>query len=257
MIQTCSLSSSSKGNSYFIETNDGSFLVDAGISCKQITLRLELMNKSPRQLKGIFITHEHSDHIKGLRVLSKTYNIPVYMTRGTYENSKTFLKPHLLNFIHSNDIIKFNNTTIKSFSKSHDAAEPCSFSFVHNNKQITIATDLGYACSNIKSNVTSSDILYLESNYDEEMLKNGPYPYSLKKRVSGKKGHLSNYNTGTLILEHATPKLKHIILSHISENNNTPEIALKTFNSLVCERKDLNFKTHIATFYKPTKIIKL
>ncbi len=247
MIEVCSLSSGSKGNAFFIKTGSDAFLVDAGISCKQVCLRLERIGKSAGDIRGIFITHEHSDHIKGLRVLLKHFPIPVYITEKTYELIDIPIDDSCLNIIKSKDTVTINNTTILSLPKCHDAADPTLFSFYYNDKKISVITDIGFACENVVEAVRDANILFLESNYDERMLWEGFYPPYLKNRIDGSYGHLSNAHAGSLIREHGSPKLEHVFLSHLSENNNTPGVALSTFLNTLKEREDLNKLNTILT----------
>jgi phosphoribosyl 1,2-cyclic phosphodiesterase len=258
-MQTSALASGSSGNCFFIEANNISFLIDAGISCKQICRRLEDLNKKPENLKGIFITHEHSDHIKGVDVLARKFSIPIYLTNKCHDNCMHITSDHsLVNHIEKDKELDFHGIKILPFSKNHDANDPVSFSIVHKDKKISVITDIGIACDNVVKHLKESNIVYFETNHDIQMLENGRYPAYLKKRISGDFGHLSNYAAALCILEHATPKLHHLILSHLSENNNTEEIALKTINGLISTRKDLeNLKINISGRHKPTELIHL
>jgi phosphoribosyl 1,2-cyclic phosphodiesterase len=239
MIEVCSLSSGSNGNAFFVKTGDDAFLVDAGISCKQICLRLELIGHHYKDLKGIFITHEHVDHTRGLDVLLKKHSIPVFISPKTFDRVKVNPDHKCFNFINSSCRLTINDTVIHSLSKSHDAVDPSLFTFFYKNKKISIITDVGHACSNVKRSIEGAHVLFLETNYDDDMLDNGIYPFFLKRRIKGRMGHLSNTNAGMLIQEHATKELQHVFLSHLSENNNTPDIALKTFRDIVHQREDL------------------
>ncbi|MCK4764464.1 MAG: MBL fold metallo-hydrolase [Candidatus Aminicenantes bacterium] len=251
MIEVCSLSSGSNGNAFFVKTGADAFLVDAGISCKQICLRLEQIGVSPNDLKAIFITHEHSDHVRGLRVFLKRFQVPVYITEKTYDRIEASIAEPGLNFIKADDTIKLNDTLIRSLPKCHDAVDPTLFCFHYKGKKISIVTDAGCACENVIESVKDADILFLESNYDEDMLRWGIYPPYLKRRIAGDYGHLSNNHAGSLILDHASSKLKHVFLSHLSENNNTPETALHTFLSIIKERDDLrHLETVVTSRYK-------
>lgn len=258
MIETCSLASGSNGNSYFIKTGDQSFLVDAGISTKQICQRLEQIGHSITDINSIFISHEHTDHIRGLNILAKKYNTKIYMTQKTFENSNININPNLIHFIKADDTITIENTTIRSFSKCHDALDPCSYSFIYDNKKVSIITDIGIACSNVINNIKDSDAIFLESNYDENMLLTSPYPAYLKQRIHGDNGHLSNYHAGLLIMEHASPRLKYIFLSHLSENNNRPELALNTFKEVIKQRQDLkHLDTIITSRHEHSRLIRI
>lgn len=255
MIETCSISSGSNGNSYFIKTRDGSFLVDAGISYKQLCLRLNSIKSDISNITGIFITHEHIDHIRGLNMLIKKNNIPIYMTKKTYEAISISEKN--ITFFNMNQEIVIGKTIIKSFSKCHDASEPCGFTFEYSNHKICVLTDIGVPCENTIKHVKDSNILYLEANYDEIMLMKSGYPNYLKERIQNTQGHLSNYDAGLFILQHASDNLKYVFLSHLSENNNTPERAFNTFTSITSERKDLNFKTLMTSRYDVSEIVKI
>ena len=247
MIEVCGLASGSNGNAFFIRTGADCFLVDAGISCKQICLRLQQIQHHIDEIKGIFITHEHSDHVRGLRVLLNKFSIPVYITEKTYNLLPEVIDERHLHFIESNDRITINNTVIQSLPKSHDAVDPSLFSFYYKNKKISVVSDIGYACENVIEAIKGANIICLESNYDDTMLREGYYPYFLKQRVAGEYGHLSNEMAGELILNHASPHLEYVLLSHLSENNNTPDIALQTFQSAVKERQDLGHLQTILT----------
>ncbi len=257
MVKVCSLSSGSKGNTFFIKTGSDVFLIDAGISCKQICLRLEEIGCSYREIKGIFITHEHSDHIRGLSVFLKKHPVQVFISRKTYQNSSSHIPDSCLKFINNNSRIEVNGTTVEILKKSHDAVDPSIFNFIYKDFQTSFITDAGYGCSNVINSIKESDIIFLESNYDEDMLLNGIYPPFLQKRVSGTQGHLSNKMAAELIKKHASPKISHIFLSHISENNNTPALALRTFNKIVQEREDLLLKTHLTSAWNVSPVVEI
>jgi len=184
------LGSGSSGNSFFIQNNENAILVDAGLSAKQITSRLETIKRSPDMIKGIFITHEHADHIRGADVLARYFNIPIFATKKTIQNSFLCSNPDLINSIKNTEILNLAGMEISAFSKSHQAADPVSFS-ITNGKTLSIITDAGFACENIISAVNQSDFLCLESNHDEKMLVEGPYPYFLKQWIKSVNGHMS------------------------------------------------------------------
>jgi phosphoribosyl 1,2-cyclic phosphodiesterase len=260
MIELCSLSSGSNGNVFFIRTGADAFLVDAGISRKQICLRLREIKSDIREIKGIFITHEHSDHIRGLDVLVRNFPVPVYITGKTYDSLPFCIDEKNLRFIASNDTVTIGHTEIQSLPKSHDAADPSLFCFYYKNKKICIITDIGYACANVQEAVKDADVLFLESNYDEEMLKNGFYPPYLKRRIAGDRGHLSNVMAGELVCNHASPRLEYVFLSHLSENNNKPDIAVDTFQTAVKERDDLQHlqeKTLLTSRYGVSPVVRM
>jgi len=233
------LSSGSCGNCFYIENDKSAVLIDAGISCRQIMERLEIIKRTPEKIKGIFITHEHSDHIKGCDVFSRKFNIPVFSTRKTAESCFLSSNENLINTIKNNDTIKIGGMEIEAFSKSHSAAEPVSFS-VSDKKKASIITDLGHSCTDVTDAISNSDFLCLESNYDSNMLDSGPYPHFLKQWIQSNSGHLSNLQAGLLLLEYSPKKLKNILLCHLSRENNTPNLALCTAKSLIKERFHFN-----------------
>lgn len=246
------LSSGSSGNCFFIENKGRSILVDAGISCKQIVERMNIIGKFPERIEAIFVTHEHSDHIKGIDVFARTFNVPIFATKKTAESGFLCSNEKLINYISNKETIKVAGLSIEAFSKSHKASDPVSFN-INNSKRISIITDAGFCCPNIISSVKDSDFLCLESNHDELMLEEGPYPYFLKKWIKSDIGHLSNMQASLCVLEHAPAKMKGLVLSHLSETNNTPKIALKSFN-LLKERSDLHPKIFVSQRDVPTKI---
>jgi len=248
MVELCALASGSSGNCFFAKANGSSFLVDAGISCKQIVERLSGIGRNINDVKGIFVTHAHSDHVKGADVLMRKFNIPMYVTQPTFEKFSHLIKQKdNINFINANETFGIGDVKINPFSKSHDCADPVSYSITYNRKTMSVITDIGYACSNVKKAVKESDVMCLETNHDIDMLQNGPYPYFLKKRISSKVGHISNYDAALLVMDHASPKLRHVFLSHLSLNNNTQDLAMEAFR-IIKERKDLKDMTYSLTF---------
>lgn len=237
MVEVSVLATGSSGNCFYLQGNGSGFLVDAGISCLQIRKRLEAIGKDVSQLKGIFITHEHVDHVRGVRVLAKRYGIPLYVSRGTYE--KMSARVDDVRIIGDGDSLSLACCRVDAFEKCHDAVEPLSFAFSYNDSTVSVITDAGIACENTRRWVQKSDILCLESNYDDVMLAEGPYPYYLKERIKGRYGHLSNYDAALMVLEHASSRLRHVVLSHLSLNNNTPEKAYETFTSMIRQRSDM------------------
>ncbi|WP_164110953.1 MULTISPECIES: MBL fold metallo-hydrolase [Sphingobacterium] len=225
------IASGSNGNCYYIAKGEDVVLIDVGINTKHILLRMANLGLSPAAVKAIFITHEHTDHIKGLSVFCKRYQIPVYLTKGTYKGTKLRLPEHLVHIINADARIKVGDLTVIGIPKYHDAKEPCSFVVTDGDTNVSILTDLGRGCDNVKHVIQHSDVLLLESNYDEEMLRTGRYSYYLKNRISSGWGHISNREALELLLEHRSPRLKHLILGHLSGENNTVDIVEQTFAS--------------------------
>ncbi len=232
MIQICALASGSNGNCYYVGNEKEAILVDAGISTKQILLRMKSKNLDPSLIRAVFISHEHSDHIRGAKYFEKRMNVPIYMTSRTYYSLYSNFKPFYPKFFEPGDAVTIDSFKIQTFLKNHDATQPCSFRVEYNGISIGVFTDLGIACENVTTQLQQCQALFLETNYDEEMLKNGPYPFYLKKRVASQVGHLSNNQALELLKGHANKSLQHVFLSHISAQNNTPELALKTLSPL-------------------------
>ncbi len=255
-MEVSALASGSSGNCFYIENAGSAILIDAGISAKNICERLERIGKKPDNVKGLFITHEHSDHIKGADVFARRFNVPVFATEKTIKNHFLCSNEDLIRSISKNDTMQIAGMEVEAFSKTHKAVDPVSFT-ITNGKRVSVITDVGHACKNVNSHVGDADFLFLESNHDVKMLQEGPYPYFLKKWVGGDDGHLSNKQAGLCVMEYASPKLKNIVLSHLSSTNNLPEIASKTFESLVKERSDLKMKSHVSTKEKPTKVFRI
>lgn len=250
------IASSSSGNCFYVENKNKAILVDAGISAGRIVERIISVGGDPKKIEGIMITHEHIDHIRGVDVLARKFQIPIFATKGTIDNSFLCSQKDLIQKIKNNETFSLANLEINTFSKSHDAADPVSFQ-IKNDKILSIITDAGYACENIKSAVENSDFLIMEANHDVDMLEHGPYPYHLKKRILSDKGHLSNLHAAVCVLEHAPKKLKHLILAHLSRTNNTPKLARQTFVDLLKERKDISPEMFIAKIEEPLPMIKL
>lgn len=231
-LRYCAIASGSNGNCYFVANEQDSVLVDIGINTKHVEIRMARLGISPESVKGIFITHEHTDHVRGLSVFSKRYQIPVYLTEGTYKGTKLQLPEYLVNIIKADEKISVGTLQVVGVPKYHDAKDPCSFVVTDGKVNVAVLTDIGRGCANIKSVIQRSDVLMLESNYDEDMLKNGKYSYFLKNRITSGLGHISNKEALELLLENRTPRLKHLILTHLSGQNNTVDIVEKTFQPL-------------------------
>lgn len=242
----CSLSSGSSGNCYYIGNDFHGILIDAGISATSIRKFLKNLNIPMDSIMGILITHNHIDHIKGLEVLTRKNHIPAFTTAKIWES---ILSPHR-NI--SRDCIreipyqeKFNiaNFEIEAFPVHHDAPATIGFQISSGGKRITIATDLGHICETAASYIKDSNILVIESNYDEQMLENGRYPYFLKERIRSDNGHLGNHQTSTFLADIFSDSINHICLAHLSKNNNTPEKALETLQKTFSER-EIGLKSH-------------
>ena len=256
-MKIASIASGSNGNCYYLENDNDAILVDAGISTKKIVERMANLGLSMSKVRGVFISHEHTDHVLGVNVLSRKYSVPVFMTQKTYSSYGKIIKDSLINFFSPGKQVKLGKIQVNTFLKSHDAAEPCSFLVSVEKRNVAVMTDIGLKCSNVIDHIKNADAIFLESNYDDHMLQKGPYPAFLKARISSELGHLSNTQAGMIALEHASSRLKYIFLSHLSENNNTPELAFNTFNNFIKQRKDLKPELFVASRYKESSLVSL
>ena len=229
MINFCNLYSGSSGNSTYVATENTKILVDAGVSCNKIVKALEEINVELDDIDAIIITHEHSDHTGGLKIISKKYHIPIFANAKTWKMMKSLDISENLQFTFStNSDFEIGDFKIHTFSIPHDAADPCGFSIYAEDKKITISTDIGHITDGILHQMENSDVLLLEANYDEETLKCGPYPYQLKKRIMSDEGHLSNESASKAISYLSKNNVSNIILGHLSKENNFPELAYQT-----------------------------
>ena len=233
MFNFCSLYSGSSGNSSLVQGNNTNILVDAGESAKKIENALSSINVPINTVDAIVVTHEHSDHIKSIGTISKKYNIPVYATEKTWKampEQSAKIDPSLIRTFSTSRNFQIGDIEITPFSIPHDAADPCGFNLMCDNKKISIATDLGHITPELINRITDSSFVLLESNYDPEILRYSRYPYYLKHRISGEYGHLSNSDAGKFIakLYKSNPLLSSVMLGHLSKENNFPELAYKT-----------------------------
>lgn len=224
-----SLNSGSNGNCYYIGTENDAVLIDAGISCRETEKRMERLGLSLQKVRAIFISHEHSDHIRGLTVLSKKYNIPVYITPATCRSGRLELQPHLVHTFESYTGVEIGGLTVIPFPKIHDAADPHSFILTGNGVRIGVFTDLGACCERLVHHFSQCHATFLEANYDADMLENGNYPPHLKHRIRGGKGHLSNVEALEMFKAHKPHYMSHVLLSHLSADNNSPELVETLF----------------------------
>lgn len=232
MLNITPLFSSSKGNSIYIESDDTRLLVDAGVSSKQIILSLEKIDVNIKTIEAILITHEHTDHVKGIKILASKYNIPIFCTAKTWTKlSQADVPESLKNTFEIDNEFSIGNIKVIAFSTPHDAVDPCGFSFFYEDKKITLATDLGHINNYLLEKMEKSDTILLEANHDIEMLRAGSYPWQLKQRILGDYGHLSNITSALTIEYLAKNGTKNFILGHLSQENNFPELALETIKS--------------------------
>jgi phosphoribosyl 1,2-cyclic phosphodiesterase len=236
-LRVCVLGSGSKGNCTYIESSDARILIDAGLSAREIERRLRQIGRSPAALDGVLISHEHSDHIQGVGALARRYKLPVYTNPatwlrgqhivGTVDDRREFLTgmPFVL-----------KDLVIDPFSLPHDADDPVAFRICWRRRTMAIVTDLGYASQLVRERIRGCHLLVLEANHDDAMLKAGPYPWPLKQRIGGKSGHLSNLQASQLLQHVLHDELEHVVLAHLSEINNHPDLARLTAQDILGSR---------------------
>lgn len=224
-----SLNSGSNGNSYYIGNEAEAVLIDAGLSCRETERRMRRLGLSLERVRAIFISHEHDDHIRGLYVLSQRYQLPVYITDPTLRHCRFPPDPHLVHPFHEEEPITIGALTITAFTKSHDASDPYSFTVSSPDVRIGVFTDIGTVCDRLIRHFTQCHGAFLEANYDEQLLEKGRYPWPLKDRIRGGYGHLSNRQALELFVDYRPPFMSHLLLSHLSQDNNRPELVRTLF----------------------------
>lgn len=260
----CSLYSGSSGNSIFIASDNAKVLIDAGLAGKKIDDALKHIGEESSSIDGIFITHEHIDHIKGVGVLSRKYDIPIYANDNTWavmEKNIGKIKEHNIRIMDRRSSITINDLEIKSFNIPHDAIAPVGYTVSSAGKNASVVTDFGVFTEEIRDNIIDSDIILLESNHDVNMLRMGPYPYKLKLRVLGENGHLSNEDCGSAIVSLLkNDKKKQIVLGHLSGTNNHPDLAYQTVVDVLSAngiRPGDDVILQLASRHNPSEIILL
>jgi phosphoribosyl 1,2-cyclic phosphodiesterase len=227
-----SLNSGSNGNCYYVGNQDEAILVDGGISCRETVKRLKRLGLSIKNIKAIFVSHEHGDHIHGVPALSKKFKLPVYITPRTLHQSRIELQSHLIYNFRAYEPVKIGNLSITGFPKYHDASDPHSFTVASDTVKVGVFTDIGTPCEHVVNQFKQCHAAFLEANYDEEMLDNGAYPIHLKNRIRGNNGHLSNKQALKLFLDHRSDFMSHLFLSHLSKDNNRPKMVADLFNKM-------------------------
>ena len=248
MARFSSLSSSSSGNCTYIGSAKGGVLIDAGISAKQITLKLDCIGVAPVGIGAIFITHEHSDHVRGLRVFASKYKIPVFATEGTLDalvSSGVANGSFEINPINENGF-EVNGQLILPFKTSHDSAQSCGYVVrTSDDRRIAVATDTGIITDETRGAVKGCDLILAESNHDIGMLRNGSYPYMLKRRILSDVGHLSNVDCSKFVTELVENGTTRVVLGHLSKENNMPELAFQTTKAALDCAGAVNNKDYI------------
>jgi len=240
MIKFCSLFSGSSGNALFIGTERTKLLIDAGLSGKRILEALCSIGENPAELSAILISHEHVDHVRGAGIISRKQDIPIYANERTWNAMEYGLGPVKLEnrvCFCTGESFEIGDICVRPFSIPHDAAEPVGYNFFAEGRRITTATDIGHMNKELLSYIEGNDLLLLESNHDVEMLKVGPYPWSLKKRIMGDHGHLSNEMAAKCIAYLAERGCRNFILGHLSHENNFPELAYQTTLNALTEKQ--------------------
>lgn len=264
-MQLYSIASGSSGNCIYLGEEDGGILIDAGISCKRIVTGLERKGLSLDDIKAIFITHEHSDHISGLGPVLRKNPIPVYATADTVsaiweKTNMNNISPELFHSIRPEEEIEAGEMLVRPFSISHDAVDPVCYTVEKQGKRAAVATDMGCFDDTIIRVLGQCDSVLIEANHDINMLQVGPYPYSLKMRILGNKGHLSNTSCADLIKEILHKDLKHLVLGHLSRENNFPQLAYRTVLDELEKTETwgtLDTRLMVASRDEPTELLKI
>ncbi|AVR00993.1 MBL fold metallo-hydrolase [Oceanobacillus sp. M65] len=233
------LASGSTGNAFYIESDKERLLVDAGLSGKQMDHLFSEIDIDPSTLTGILVTHEHSDHIKGLGIIARKYNLPIFANEKTWNAMERSIGKIGLDqkfYFNMEQVKTFQDLDIESFGVSHDAAEPMFYTFHHEGKKVALVTDLGYVSERIKKTVEDADAYIFEANHDVGMLRMGRYPWNVKRRILGDSGHVSNEDCGLALTDIISNRTKRIYLAHLSLDNNMKDLARMSVDSVLQER---------------------
>jgi phosphoribosyl 1,2-cyclic phosphodiesterase len=230
------LGSGSTGNATIVQGSDKTVLVDAGMSMKKLDELMRERGVAGHELDALFVTHEHSDHIKGLGAFARKYELPIYANEATWgamERHIGTIAPEKRVYMETGEEVSFGSMAVQSYPISHDAAEPVGYCFVEHGEKLSLATDLGYVSEKVKRQIIDSDVLVLESNHDTEMLRMGRYPWNTKRRILSDIGHLSNVAAGEALLELMTDRTKRVYLAHLSLDHNMMDLAMMTVNNIL------------------------
>jgi phosphoribosyl 1,2-cyclic phosphodiesterase len=247
-----SLNSGSNGNCYYVGNDDEAVLVDAGISCREIERRMKRLQLDMHRIKAVFISHEHTDHISGLPSLVRKYKVPVYITPDTLYHGRLQIDRELVQSFRAYQPIQVGKLSVVAFPKYHDASDPHSFMVCCNDVRIGIFTDIGGPCEHVIHQFSQCHAAFLEANYDETMLSNGSYPIFLKNRIRGGRGHLSNRQALELFLKHRPAFMSHLVLSHLSKENNSPQLVYELFSA-----DKENTQIIVASRYEETPVFRV
>lgn len=247
-----SLNSGSNGNCYYIGNGQEAVLIDAGLSCRETEVRMKRLGVSIRKVKALFISHEHSDHIYGVTSISRKYQIPVFITQATHDEGRLKLKPHLQFPFTAHNPVTIGAFTVTPVPITHDAIDPHGFVISHSDINVGVFTDIGVACSQVIKHFKQCHAAFLESNYDENLLEYGRYSVPLKNRIRGGKGHLSNRQALELFLAHRPPHMSHLILSHLSAENNRQKMVRELFTPVAGQTSII-----VASRNRETRLLKI
>jgi phosphoribosyl 1,2-cyclic phosphodiesterase len=260
------LASGSKGNCTLVCSNGTRVLVDAGLSCRELLRRMAACGEDPSEISAIIVTHEHSDHVSGLRVLAKRLKVPVYMTGATHDayrkvtrdSAGNRVKLERLEMFQAGRSFAIGTVTVTPFTIPHDAVDPVGFTLVSEGIKIGVCTDLGYMPASVRHHIRGCQVLMIESNHDLEMLRGGPYPWSVKQRVMSRVGHLSNDALADFLTTDYDGGAEYLILAHLSEQNNHPEIARVTAERALGEQRNfVRNQLVLAAQHEPLPAIRL
>jgi len=253
-IRVAVLGSGSSGNCTFLATNRAKILVDAGFSLREITRRLAVIGERPESIQAVLITHEHSDHISGLGRLAKQLRIPVYISALTRAGLPPKTELPAVETIEPGKRYQIEDLTVEPFTIPHDAVDPVAFRFTAEGLRVAVATDLGYLPENVKDYLRGCHCMVVESNHDLEMLKNGPYPWYVKQRVMARTGHLSNTALGEFLRQEFDGETQVMVLAHLSEQNNHPQIARLEAATALEQRAASQLKLVVSSQTEPTEV---
>lgn len=250
-----SLNSGSNGNCIYVEAGRVRLLFDAGISGKRTAERLADHGRDVRRADAVIVSHDHIDHVRCAGILSRKFNLPVFMTAATYQAASRYYLGEIadLRLFAPGEALRFGPVTVQTLATPHDAAEPLAFVVSAGRKRLGILTDLGCVFDGLADVLRGMDAVFLESNYDPDMLEAGPYPRRLKQRIAGEHGHISNVEAAELVADAADGNLQWVALSHLSEINNTPALALRTHRAIAGRGRPV----HVAGRYGPSKLLKI
>ena len=226
---TASLNSGSNGNCYYVSNGREAVLIDAGISCRETERRMKQLDLKMDSIKAVFISHEHGDHIKGVEGLVSKYQLPIYITSATLQQSRLRIPQPLVKTFVAHEPVAIGGLSVLGFPKKHDAIDPHSFVVSGNDIHVGVFTDIGTPCQHVIDHFKKCHAIFLEANYDEQMLAQGRYPIHLQRRIAGDEGHLSNRQAAELMAAYRPAYMRHVFLSHLSQDNNRPEVALQAF----------------------------